>query len=78
MGRRMRRSHVEQNPLVVVRGGGVGADCRSFGFAEAQDRSIIATLANACGAVDRLGGFVGDRHRSLLAALNWTGMAPTA
>ena len=68
----------KENPPVVVRGGGVGADYRSLGFAEAPDRSIIATLADACGAVDRLGSFVGDRHRSLLAALNWTGMAPTA
>ena len=58
--------------VLVVGGGGVGADRCGLGFAEAQDPAS-SPRRRTCSAVDHLRVFVGDRHRSLLAALNWTG-----
>ena len=85
VGRRVRGAHVEHDPLVVVARFWVIANLGGFGLGEAQDGgAIVAAPDTGCavgGFAARLGcglRVLGDRHRSLLAALNCTGMEPTA
>ena len=77
VGRRVRRTHVEKDPLIFIGPVRVSADHCGFGFAQAENRGVVATTLHPLGAVKNLRVF-GDRHRSLLAALNCTGIEPMA
>ncbi len=70
-------THVEKDPLIFIGRVRVSADHCGFGFAQAENRGVVAATLHPLGAVKNLGVF-GNRHRSLLAALNCTGIEPMA